>query len=205
MGLYDTFVADARCPNCHQKYRARFQTKDFGCLLESIEQGEDVRRPVDTWFLHKSALFDRKFTARKARGLVARNPKKYQMSASETGKRPWVEVYQNLGKRKRGFADVKEARFEVYDTCPECKTWIEGTGVIKNYIFRGVVGLMADNESTSGKKATRRVRRRVKLVVRESRGWTDLRRTTTFQRIKDHASQNQKPDRGLDRKSSVAS
>ncbi|MHB1867435.1 MAG: hypothetical protein ACYCPP_00640 [Nitrososphaerales archaeon] len=142
MGLYDTFVLpEYRCQHCGHKYEAKFQTKDFGDdfsggWMETVKLGQDLRKPVKrVWLWYStSGLLSKKISRAKAEKLA--NDKRHydvQKSGAE------YYLYKILKPAPIFFACNYKV-FNMYDSCPKCKKWIDERGLIRNWKFMGVQG-----------------------------------------------------------------
>ena len=152
MGTYDTFFADAVCPSCGDAYRADFQSKAFRRLMDSIKQGEDVRKEHAEWWLCACSLFKgrvflrprgllvstRVLTGKEAERLAKRHPRilKFGSMDDERGHRWRLDAY--TGMRAPNFSSIKDAEFKMYDSCPRCGVFYDVLGVIRGYVFVGV-------------------------------------------------------------------
>lgn len=142
LGLYDTFVIpEYRCPHCGHKYKADLQTKAFGDRfvggwMETVKLGQDLRKPVRRIFLwYSTAGFLSKKISKAEAEKLAKDKKHYIVEKFGDG----YLVCKVLKSTPIVFA-CKSRIFELYDSCPKCKKWIEEKGVIRNWKFVGIRG-----------------------------------------------------------------
>lgn len=143
MGCYESFSADIKCIKCgNEFFDDNIQSKDFACVLDHLEKGEDTRQLKRSGFLYKDDMFDKKLTIDKALEIVQKNPKDYTMTISYFDDKPSVRVDHYYGQRQTTFFGIKEREFNCYTSCPKCKTFNDYVGVIKNFRFIGVKPLL---------------------------------------------------------------
>lgn len=157
--MFDIFEADVVCPNCKYSYRASAQTKDFGSLMDLTKQGESVKKWKILGMLYwdncifygsdkeragkltkkKLAEFKVKHKGETVKGHDGRDIPRWLYT-----ERDYLRIDEILGERQSNYSNVENATFNCYDICPKCKTWWDGTGIIKDFIFIGIKDLRSE-------------------------------------------------------------
>lgn len=140
--MYDSFTAAVTCPHCKHKFvDDNIQSKDFECVLDHLNQGEDTRQTeakyidyADSFILKKKELD----SLEKAIEFQKQNTKyKLDIWRSVNNEVRWA-LYEFLGHAPSTFSGTKDRTFYCYTTCPKCRKWIDLEGEIKDYVFIGV-------------------------------------------------------------------
>ena len=104
--------------------------------METVKLGQDLRKPVKRVWLWYSTLglLSKKISRAKAEKL-ANNKRHYEVQKSGDE----YYVYKILKPAPIFFACNYKV-FNMYDSCPKCKKWIDERGLIRNWKFMGVNG-----------------------------------------------------------------
>ena len=138
--MFDSFmVGSVSCPNCRRKLsNVEFQSKQFGCMLDFITEGEDVRNTVPGWFIYKDSVINGGMTVDQAIRLARKDPLRFRLTISHDNGATAPKVEEFIGHHARSFSGIKDATFTVYTQCQYCHKRFNALGKIADYVFTGV-------------------------------------------------------------------
>lgn len=164
MGMYDSFTSIVMCPCGHGESDDNIQSKDFGCNLDHLKQGERTDKEIERFMLADSSmgrgkgrwkeLQERKLKTNKPTLAVLDSITEddvRELSVDEIKEKygdktkfdlsfdnDYWHAYHKLGLSKTVFDGIHGMDFNCYTTCKGCNKWLEMTGHIVDDVFTGV-------------------------------------------------------------------
>jgi len=130
MGMFDTFIAKAKCPKCGAEI-SDFQSKDTKCLLENFELGK------------RTAYYALKLGTKEEEKEDKEKWKKMKLKLSW---KPWGKIFGCFRKTRKIINYIPDGEYEIHNICPNCKAWITGIAVIKNRKFKKIKNIKYEKD-----------------------------------------------------------